>query len=103
MHGNDSSARRDLRALKNLIDQADLVLATISNPHPSIASARESLNAALALSKDLADRFSDPVSSAATLMGARGGSKTAERGPELYTKISAMRTKRSGGRPRKNQ
>ena len=45
--------QRDLKALRNLVNQADLVLATIPAPHPSVASARESLNAALALSKDL--------------------------------------------------
>lgn len=44
------STRRDLKALHRLIHQAYLVLATISGPHPSIASARESLDAALALS-----------------------------------------------------
>lgn len=40
------SVRRDLKALRNLINQADLSLALVPE-HPSIASARESLNAAL--------------------------------------------------------
>ncbi len=92
-----ASARRDLKALQRLINQADLVLATISNPHPSVASARESLNAALALSKYLAKREPD-----AAALGSKGGSTTAKRGPEYYAKIGAMRKNRRGGRPRKN-
>ena len=89
------SNRRDLKALKRLVNQADLVLATIPNPHPSIASARESLNAAIRLADDLAT-----VNPAATL-GAKGGKKTAERGPEYFKNLAAMRKTRAGGRPKK--
>lgn len=92
-----ASARRDLKALHRLINQADLVLATIPSPHPSVASARESLNAALALSKHLAKKEPD-----AAALGAKGGHVTAKRGPEYYAKIGAMRKNRRGGRPRKN-
>jgi hypothetical protein len=96
------STRRDLLALRRLINQADLVLDTIPSPHPSIASARESLSAALALSKDLIDRTSsDALKMNAAALGARGGSKTAERGPEYFATIGAMRKHRKGGRPRK--
>jgi hypothetical protein len=91
------STRRDLKALHRLINQADLVLATLSDPHPSVASARESLNAALALSKHLVKREPD-----AAALGAKGGSVTAQRGPGYYAKIGAMRKNRKGGRPRKN-
>jgi hypothetical protein len=97
------STRRDLKALHRLVNQADLVLATISDPHPSIASARESLNAALALSKDLLKRTADPLRTGAAAMGAKGGLKTAERGPEYFAKIAAMRKNRKGGRPRKER
>ena len=96
------STRRDLKALRNLINQADLSLALVPE-HPSIASARESLNAALALSKDLVARFADPLAAGAAAMGKKGGSKTAERGPGYYASIAAMRTNRKGGRPRKKQ
>jgi uncharacterized protein involved in exopolysaccharide biosynthesis len=96
------SIRRDLQALRRLINQADLSLALVPE-HPSIASARESLNAALALSKDLANRFADPLKAGAAAMGQKGGSKTAERGPEFYAKIAAMRKTRAGGRPRKQK
>lgn len=34
--------------------------------------------------------------------GRRGGNKTAERGPEYFKQIAAMRKTRAGGRPRKN-
>lgn len=35
------------------------------------------------------------------LFGSRGGQKTAERGPDYYRQIAAMRKTRAGGRPRK--
>jgi hypothetical protein len=38
----------------------------------------------------------DPVS-----IGRKGGTKTAERGPEYFAKIAAMRKTRGGGRPKK--
>jgi sugar/nucleoside kinase (ribokinase family) len=93
------STRQDLKALHRLVNQADLVLATIPDPHPSIASARESLNAALALSKYLAKHEPD-----AAALGAKGGKATlASRGPEYFKRISAMRKKKAGGRPRKQK
>lgn len=96
------SVRRDLKALRNLINQADLSLALVPE-HPSIAPIREDLNAALALSKDLLKRFANPLTVGAAAMGSKGGSKTAERGPEYYARIAAMRANRRGGRPRKQQ
>lgn len=85
----------DLKALKRLINQADLVLATIPNPHPSIASARESLNSALALAADLVKHQPDAVA-----LGSKGGQATAKRGSEYFKKIAAMRKTRGGGRPK---
>src|SRR5580658_8213729 len=91
--------RQDLKALHRLVNQADLVLATIPDPHPSIAAARESLNAALLLSKYLAKSEPDAVA-----LGARGGKATlASKGPEYFKRISAMRTTKAGGRPRKQK
>lgn len=95
------STRRDLKALHNLINQADLVLATISGPDSAVVSVRESLTAALALSKDLATRSEPLKDNAAATLGAKGGSKTAERGPDYFKQIAAMRVNRKGGRPRK--
>ena len=97
------STRRDLKALYRLINQADLILDTIQNPHPSIASARESLNAALALSKRLVhSTVAEVAPEAAAALGAKGGAETAKRGPEYFARIAAMRTNRKGGRPRKH-
>jgi hypothetical protein len=92
------STRRDLKALYRLINQAVLLLDTIPNPHPSIASARESLDAALALSADLAKRQPD-----AAALGAKGGKATAKRGPEYFKQIAGMRKERRGGRPKRPQ
>jgi hypothetical protein len=39
--------------------------------------------------------------SAAVSLGRRGGKATAERGPEYFRKIQAMRKNRKGGRPPK--
>jgi hypothetical protein len=89
------SSKQDIRALKRLVNQADLVLATIPDPHPSIASARESLNAAIHLANHLA------TFNPAAVLGSKGGTKTAERGSEHFRKLAVMRKNRSGGRPKK--
>jgi hypothetical protein len=90
-----STKRKDLKALHRIVSQADLVLDTISDPHPSVKRCRELLKAAVALSKDLAERPPEAVA-----LGAIGGRKTAERGPEYFERIAAMRKTRAGGRPR---
>jgi len=38
----------------------------------------------------------------ASLLGSIGGKKTAERGPDYFRKIAAMRKTRAGGRPRRD-
>ena len=97
------STRRDLKAVYRLVNQADLVLAMVHKPDSPITSARESLTAALALTKDLVERsVPKPVeSNAAAELGAKGGQKTAERGPEYFKRIAAMRKTKAGGRPKK--
>ncbi|HKD08412.1 MAG TPA: hypothetical protein VKB79_21105 [Bryobacteraceae bacterium] len=72
------STQHDLETLYTLVNQADLVLAAIPNPDPSVASARDSLSAALALSRDLANRFADPP---------KGDGSMGERGPEIWRRI----------------
>ena len=91
-----STKQKDLKALQRIISQADLVLGTISDPHPSHARLRELLTAASALSKDLVERPPEAVA-----LGAIGGKKTAERGPEYFKQIAAMRKTKAGGRPKK--
>jgi len=72
------SNRTELTALKNLISQADLILATAPElPENRTAAARESLGAALALADDLL-KESNPTTAAASL-GRKGGSTTAKR------------------------
>ena len=94
-----TSTRRDLKALYRLVNQADLSLALVSDPHPSVLAAREALAAALALSKYLAKHEPD-----AAALGARGGNATlASKGPEYFKRISAMRKTKAGGRPRKER
>ena len=46
-------------------------------------------------------RLAKAVSTAAVKRGRKGGTKTAERGPDYFRQIAAMRKTRAGGRPRK--
>ena len=91
----------ELAALKNLISQADRILATAPElPENRTASCREVLSAALALTDDLL-KESSPATSAA-ILGRKGGSTTARRhGPEHYRQMAAKRKTHGGGRPRK--
>jgi hypothetical protein len=45
--------------------------------------------------------LNNPASAAAAALGKLGGEKTAERGPEYFRKIAAIRKTHGGGRPRK--
>src|ERR1700712_4091689 len=86
----------DVQALRRMISQADLALGTNPDPdHPSIKRAKELLASAGKLAEYLAK-----VNPAATL-GHKGGTKTAERGPEHFRQLAAMRRTKGGGRPRK--
>ena len=49
-----------------------------------------------------AERLANAVTAAPAKRGRMGGSKTAERGPDYFRQIAAMRKTRAGGRPRKN-
>lgn len=48
-----------------------------------------------------AERLKKTVLSAPVKSGRKGGSKTAERGPDYFRQIAAMRKTRGGGRPKK--
>lgn len=87
---------RDLKALRNLIDEAQLVISTTELPQGRTSRAVKLLDSALALADDL---IASP--SSAIALGQRGGQKTAERGREYFKKIAAMRKTRAGGRPKK--
>ena len=94
------SNRTELTALKNLISQADLILATAPElPENRTTAARESLGAALALTDDLLKEAKSP---AAASLGRKGGSTTSRlHGPEHYRAMAAKRRTHGGGRPRK--
>ena len=92
-------AKQELTALKNLLDQADRILATTPPlPENRTAACREVLASALAITGDLLKQSSMP----AAALGRKGGSTTARRhGPEHYRKMAARRKTHGGGRPRK--
>ncbi len=89
------SKRTDLKALRNLIAEADLLLSTIELPEGRSSRAHELLTSAIALADDLL------AVRPAAVLGRKGGLKTAKRGPEYFRKIAAMRKERKGGRPAK--
>jgi hypothetical protein len=82
----------DLRALRNMIAEADTILSTTTLPQGRSERARELLGAAVKLADHL---LAIPP---AAVLGKRGGLKTAERGPSYFSKISGMRKIRAGGR-----
>jgi len=94
--------RASLEALRNLIADASLTLETTPDlPQNRTASCRESLAAALALAEDLLKQHR---TSAAAVLGRKGGSTTSRRlGVEHYRKMAAARKTHGGGRPRRQQ
>ncbi len=91
------SNKTDLRALRNMILEADTILSTTDLPEGRAERARELLTASVALADELLKE------SPAARLGAKGGKKTAERGPEYFRKIAGMRKTRAGGRPSKRE
>jgi hypothetical protein len=87
--------RTDLRALRNMIDEAHLLLATTELPEGRLKRARELLGTALKLTDHLLSE------SPAVTLGKLGGQKIAERGPDYFRKLAAKRKTHAGGRPRK--
>jgi len=93
-----TSNRTELIALKNLLSELDLVLATTELPQNRTRRSRELLRAALALTDDL---ISQSKLSAASIMGRKGGAAIAKRGSDYFRKLAARRKTHGGGRPRK--
>lgn len=91
------SERAQLVTLKNLIEQADLVLGT--SDLPENRRSRELLSSALALTEDMISHVKMP---AAALLGSKGGTQTAKRGSDYFRQLAAKRKVRGGGRPRKS-
>ena len=47
------------------------------------------------------ERLAESIGNVAASLGQKGGQRTAERGPEYFRRIAAMRKTRAGGRPPK--
>ena len=91
------SSATELRALKNLISEVDLILSTTPLPENRTARSRELLRAALALTDDLIKQV---ALSPAAAMGRKGGGSTARKyGSEHFRQLAAQRKTRRGGRP----
>jgi hypothetical protein len=87
-----------IQALRNLIPDTDLLQGTTPElPQNRTARCRENLKAALALTNVL----KQTRMTIASLMGRKGGSTTAKRGPDYFRELAAKRNTRAGGRPRK--
>jgi hypothetical protein len=89
--------RQDLRALRNMITEAKMLLDTSPElPQGRTQRAQELLGDAVRLAEFLATQ--EP----AAILGKLGGKATAKRGPEYFRKIAAMRKTKAGGRPKSN-
>lgn len=89
--------KNDLKALRNVIAEAQDIVNTTELPEGRAERLRELLASAVFLADDLLE-----TSPAATL-GQKGGTTTAKRGPEYFRKIASMRKERKGGRPPKQK
>jgi len=92
--------RADLKALRNMIAEAETILTTTTLPQGRAERARELLGTAVKLADHLLE-----VNPAAA-MGKKGGKTTAKlmkaKDPDYYKRIAAMRKTRGGGRPKKD-
>lgn len=84
-----------------MIEEADRLLTTADLPEGRSIRAHELLSAAIRV----ADQLLSVVKAKppAAVLGAKGGKVTAQRGPEYFAKIAAMRKTRAGGRPSKER
>jgi hypothetical protein len=85
---------QELSALRQLLLQARELASTLESR--SAPRLTELLGSAVALTDDLL------TLKPAAAMGAKGGNKTAERGPDYFREIAAKRKTKAGGRPRKS-
>jgi hypothetical protein len=95
-----TSNRTELRALKNMIADADLILETAPElPENRTKAARDLLKTSLALIDDLISQAKLP---AAAIMGRKGGASVVRKlGSDHFRRMAAARKTRAGGRPRK--
>jgi hypothetical protein len=94
-----ASNKTQLRTLQKLLRDTDHTLATIPPlPENRTARCRELLAAAIALTDDLIAQTKLP---AAAVLGAKGGSVTAQKGSDYFRKLASRRKHHRGGRPPK--
>jgi len=86
--------RNDLRALRNLIAEAQHILETTELPEGRAKRAQELLASAVFLADHLLE------TSPAAALGKKGGQTTAKKGSDYFRKIAAMRKERKGGKPK---
>jgi hypothetical protein len=94
-----ASTRQELTALRNLIEEAELILSTTELPEGRAVRCLEILTSAKALTDDLLTQAKAPAAS----LGRKGGSVTAKRGSDYFRQLAAKRKTRAGGRPRKSE
>lgn len=88
--------RTSLKALRNLITQAEAILSTTTLHERRSERALQLLRAAVALTDDLL------MTPPAAILGAKGGKATlAKRGPDYFRQLAARRKTHGGGRPPK--
>lgn len=87
----------ELRALKNLISEAELILSTTILPENRSKRALELLRAAHALTDDL---IGQAKLTPAAILGRKGGIAVAQRGSEYFRQLAAKRKIHGGGRPK---
>lgn len=91
--------RADLKALRNMIAEAETILTTTTLPQGRAERARELLGTAVKLADHLL------TEKPAAVLGAKGGKTTAKlmtaKDPDYYKRIAAMRKTNAGGRPKK--
>jgi hypothetical protein len=101
--GSSSSFVEDVRTLRNLLTEANVVLTDVKLPEGRAERCRELVDTALTIADSLQDKRPVRGQNPAVMLGRAGGKRTAERGPEYFRKIAAMRKTRAGGRPRKER
>lgn len=94
-----ASTRQELTALRNIISEAHLILSTTELPEGRAIRSRELLASAMALTDDLLAHVKAP----AAALGRKGGTVTAQRGPDYFRQLAAKRKSNRGGRPRKSE
>jgi hypothetical protein len=92
--------RADLKALRNMIAEAEMIMTTTTLPQGRSERARELLGTAVKLADHLL------TEKPAAVLGAKGGKTTAKlmtaKDPDYYKRIAAMRKTHAGGRPKKD-